>query len=61
MRVRNQRLLLARPGRRPAAAGYAALVRARRAAADAAKERAPWLRETRQRLGAYAGQASRQR
>jgi CelD/BcsL family acetyltransferase involved in cellulose biosynthesis len=61
VRARNQRLLLGRPGRRAAAAGYAGLVLARRAAADAAKQRAPWLREARQRLRSYAGRIGRLR
>lgn len=57
--ARNQRLLLARPGMVPTAAAYAGLVRARRAAADAARERAPWLRSARNRVRSAAGLARR--
>lgn len=59
--ARNQRLLLGRSGGRPVAAAYAGLVQARRAAADAGKQRAPWLRKARQQLRSFVGQVSRQR
>ncbi|KUL23481.1 GNAT family N-acetyltransferase [Actinoplanes awajinensis] len=48
-RTRNQRILLVRPAS-PAGLGYAAAVRAGRAAVAAAKEHAPWLRTVRDRL-----------
>jgi len=47
--VRNERLLVGRPGRSPAAAAYAVAVRARAAAVDALRRRLPWLREARRR------------
>lgn len=57
----NQRLLLGRPGQLPAAAAYANAVRLRRAAADAGKQRAAWLRVARGRLRSYAGRLRGQR
>lgn len=61
-RARNRRLLLAHPGRSPVAVLYAAAVRTRAAAADATRERLPWLRRARHRarqavaqLGAWYG------
>jgi CelD/BcsL family acetyltransferase involved in cellulose biosynthesis len=48
--VRNQRLLLARGGRRVVPLGYALAVRARTGLADALRHRAPWLRRARSRL-----------
>ncbi len=50
--ARNRRLLL---GRGPVAAGYAAAVRLRGAAADAGRERVPWLRAARVRVRSAVG------